>query len=200
MISDKVTAVVLAGGGSTRMGYNKALMKLGNMTMIERVIKPLENIFENIIVVTNDEKEYTMLNNVKFTRDYINIEEKNSLIGLYSGLKDSNTLHIFVIGCDMPFLNTDLVLHMINSLKDEDVIIPFVNGYYEPLYAIYSKRCIPEFEKLLEKKWYKIIDAFNNIAIKRIVEDDVKKFDPSMRCFENINTYQQFLQYKDIFE
>jgi len=200
MISNKVTAVVLAGGGSTRMGQDKALLKLGNKTMIERVVGPLQSIFENIIVVTNTPSKYKMLNNIKFVSDCINIEEKNSLIGLYSGLKQSETSHIFVIGCDMPFVNSELITYMVNSLKDEDVVVPFVGGHYQPLYAIYGKTCTEEFEKLLEQKWYKIIDVFKNANVKKIIEEDINKIDPSMICFENINTYDQYLQFKDNFE
>jgi len=200
MTSNKVTAVVLAGGGSTRMGQDKALLKLGNKTMLERVVEPLQSIFENIIIVTNTPNEYKMLNNVKFINDCINIEEKNSLIGLYSGLKESETSHIFAIGCDMPFVNTELIKYMINLLKNEDVVVPFVKGYYEPLYAIYGKGCTLEFERLIKQKWYKVTDVFKNVNVKKVIEEDINKIDSSMKCFENINTYEQYVQLKDIFE
>ncbi len=103
MINKCVTAVVLAGGKSTRMGQNKALLKMGKKTMIERVIDPLQKIFENIIVVTDNPKEYAMLKNVKFVQDYFDTGEKNSLIGLYTGLIESKTDYVFVTACDMPF-------------------------------------------------------------------------------------------------
>lgn len=200
MICNRITAVVLAGGGSSRMGKNKALLKLGNKTMIERVVNPLQRIFNDILVVANEPNEYKMLKGVRFIGDYINTEEKNSLIGLYSGLKQSETSHIFVMGCDMPFVNIEIIRHMTNMLKDEDVIVPFVGGHYQPLHAIYGKGCLPGFEKLLEKKRYKIIDVFKSVNIKKVIEEDIQEFDPQMFCFENINTYEEYLQIKDIFE
>lgn len=196
---DRVTAVVLAGGGSSRMGTNKALLKLGNKTMIERVVEPLKNIFNSIIIVTNDPEEYTILKGVRFVKDHVDIEEKNSLIGLYSGLRESETSHIFVMACDMPFVNLGLIKFMINSLRSEDVIVPFVGGHYQPLHAIYGKGCIPEFESLLEMGWYKIANVFKVVSMKEIMEDDIKKFDFNMLCFENINTYEEYLQIKDKF-
>ena len=200
MIYSRVTAVVLAGGRSIRMGRNKALLKLGNKTMIERVVEPLQTIFENIIIVTNMPKEYPMLKKVKFISDCVDMEEKNSLVGLYSGLIESKTDHIFVIACDMPFINTKLSEYMVDLLQDEDVIIPFVDGYYQPLYAIYGKRCIPEFEKLFQRRWYKIIDAFQDLKIRKITREEILELDSSMLCFENINTYDQYLQLKDVFD
>lgn len=200
MIYSRVTAVVLAGGRSIRMGRNKALLKLGNKTMIEKVVEPLQTIFENIIIVTNMPKEYSMLKKVKFVSDCVDMEEKNSLVGLYSGLIESKTDHVFVIACDMPFINTKLSEYMVDLLQDEDVIIPFVDGHYQPLYAIYGKRCIPEFEKLFQRRWYKIIDAFQDLKIRKITKEEILELDSSMLCFENINTYEQYLQLKDIFD
>lgn len=196
----KVTAVVLAGGGSVRMGENKALLKLGSKTIIERVVGSLQSVFNHVLVVTNKPEEYHMLEGVKFINDCVNTEKKSSLIGLYSGLKQSKTSHIFVVACDMPFINIDLIEYMVNSLKDEDVIVPFIEGYYQPLYAIYGKACIPELEKLLEKNMHKITKFFKNVKVKKIMENDIKNFDPQMVCFENINTKKEYLQVKNTFE
>lgn len=200
MDNNKVTAVVLAGGGSARMGTNKALLKLGNKTMIERVVDPLKNIFNDILVVTNNPEEYGMLRGVSFVRDCINIGGKNSLIGLYSGLKQSKTSHIFVIGCDMPFINTGLIRYMVDLLRDEDILVPYVEEYYQPLHAIYGKACITGFENLLEKKQYKISNIYDHVNIKTVTDDHIKKFDPHMLCFENINTYEEYLKARDNFE
>ena len=200
MFSSKVTAVVLAGGASTRMGQDKASLRLGNKTMLERIVGELQSIFENIIVVTNTPDKYEMLHNVKFVRDCLNMEERNSLVGLYSGLKQSETPNIFVLGCDMPFVNQHLIEYMVNSLKDEDIVIPFTNGYYEPLHAIYSRSCIPALEKLLQEKQYKITEMFTAVIVKKIIDEDIQKFDPSMACFKNINTYDEYLSLKDMFE
>lgn len=200
MLCTEVTAVVLAGGGSTRMGKNKALLNLGNRTMIERIVEPLKNIFKDITVVTNNPEEYNMLKGVQLIGDCIEIEEKNSLVGLYSGLKASCTSHVFVIACDMPFINNELIKSMINIIGTEDVLIPFVGGHYQPLHAIYKKTCLPEFEKLLEIKCYKIADAFLSLNINKINEQYIRNLDPTMSCFENINTLEQYLELKDNFD
>ncbi len=249
MGSNKVTATVLAGGGSTRMGRNKALLKLGDKMMIERVVDPLKNIFDDILVVTNEPEEYNMLKSVKFVKDCVDAGEKSSLIGLYSGLKQSETSHIFAIGCDMPFVNTELIKYMVGLLKNEDVVVPFSsngsiesivdsfkngnmgirnrnmdiknrnvgiknknenakNGntdiknrrYYQPLHAMYGKGCIPGFERLLGRGCYKIANIFEDVNVKKVTEEEIKKLDPYMLCFKNINTYEEYEQVLHFFE
>lgn len=222
MHSNKVTAAVLAGGGSIRMGRNKALLKLGNKTMIERVVNPLQCVFDDILVVTNEPKNYHMLEDIRFVPDCIDIGKRSSLIGLYSGLKQSATPYTFVIGCDMPFINTGLIEYMVDLLKDEDILVPFVDTelaenpvglskdgesalssirrHYQPLHAIYSRDCIPEIERLLKKGQYKVTNVFKNMNIRKILEEGVKKFDPNMLCFKNINTHEEYLQIMHSFE
>lgn len=200
MVSSEVTAIVLAGGGSTRMGQNKALLKLGNKTMIERIIDSLQILFERIIVITNHPEEYDMLKNVKFAKDCIDVGEKNSLIGLYSGLKQSETAYTFVIGCDMPFVHIELIQYMIGSLKDEAVMVPYINGFYEPLYAIYGKDCLEEMDKLIQAKNYRISTVFENVPSKKLTYDEIQIFDSSLACFKNVNTYDAYLKIKRTFE
>ncbi|HZJ77067.1 MAG TPA: molybdenum cofactor guanylyltransferase, partial [Oscillospiraceae bacterium] len=218
MSFNKVTAVVLSGGGSTRMGRNKALLKLGNKTMIERVVNPLQRIFDDILVVTNEPESYHMLEGIKFTPDCVDIGKKSSLIGLYSGLKRSENPHIFAIGCDMPFVNIELIRYMVNSLKNGDsngdTLVPFVdtdlvehiielskdknsavlsaNRHYQPLHAIYSKSCIPKIEGMLEEGNYKVTNIFRITNTKKIFENDIIRFDPNMLCFKNVNTYEEY--------
>lgn len=199
MDKNKISAVVLAGGGSARMGTNKALLKLGKETMVERVVNPLKDIFDKILVVTNRPEDYGMLEGVKFVKDCINTGKKSSLIGLYSGLKQSETSHIFAIGCDMPFINKGLIKYMVDSLGDEDIVAPFINGYYQPLHAIYGKTCIGPMELSLKEESYKITAIFNRVNVKKLTEDQVRNLDPLMLSFENINTHGEYLQIKGKF-
>ncbi len=199
MTYENITAVVLAGGRSSRMGRNKAFLKLGHKTMIETIVESLQKIFRNVIVVTNTPEKYTMLNQVEFIQDIIDTKEKKSLIGLYSGLVASKTDYVFVTGCDMPFVNIEFIKYMIESIKDEDIVVPFCYDHYEPLYAIYGKRCIPGFKELIEKNKFKIIDIFKNLNVKEIQKSEIRKFDKNTLCFKNINTYEQYMEIKDLF-
>ena len=192
MINTKVSAIVLAGGNSTRMGQNKALLKIGEKTLIELVVETLHKIFDEIIVVTNNPENYTMLEDVRFEGDCIETPVKNSLVGLYTGLIRAKNDRAFVVACDMPFLNKELIEYIIKSLGDEDLLIPFIEGHYQPLHAIYNKTCLDIMRNMIIRGNYKIIDFYDDVNTIKINEDIVRQFDPLLKSFMNINTKEVY--------
>ncbi|WP_090550060.1 molybdenum cofactor guanylyltransferase [Natronincola ferrireducens] len=197
MKKKSISVVILAGGGSTRMGRNKALLQLGNKTMIEEIIDKVRPLFDEIIVVTNNPEEYPMLRDILFVKDTIKTAQKNSLVGIYTGLLTSQNPYTFIIPCDMPFINSELITYMIHQLEEEDILIPFVEGHYQPLHAIYGKKCLAPIKKLLDKEQYKIINFFPEVSVKTICDEEVTRFSKDMICFLNINTYENYLTIKE---
>ncbi len=193
-----ISAVILAGGNSRRMGENKALLQLDSETMIERVVNSLRPLFNEIIVVTNDQKEYSMLNNIRFVKDFKDLKTRSSLIGLYSGLYAANSDYIFAVACDMPLLNIPLINFMKNKIINQDIIIPYINGFYEPLHAFYSKNCLRPMKSQLDKKDFKILNFFSRVnIIETINNTQIRKFDPYLNSFLNINNYEEYLEFKN---
>ncbi|QUH19983.1 molybdenum cofactor guanylyltransferase [Alkaliphilus sp. B6464] len=199
MDKKRISAVVLAGGNSTRMGQNKALLELGSKTIIERVVEILKTTFEEIIIVTNTPKVYSMLKDVRFVPDCFESREKKSIIGLYTGIFEAENNYAFVVACDMPFLNTDLINYMIDNIGDEDILVPYINGYYQPLHAIYNKNCLRSIRTLIDSKNYKIIDLFNyfdNLKVRKINDEILDRLNITDSCFLNMNTYQEYINIK----
>ncbi|ABW18641.1 molybdenum cofactor guanylyltransferase [Alkaliphilus oremlandii] len=189
----KVTGLVLAGGNSTRMGQNKSLLKIDSKSLIEIVVEKLKNLFDEIIVVTNNPENYPMLKDIRFEKDCIETPVKNSLVGIYTGLLKSSNDHVFVVACDMPFLNMDLVQHMLSELGNEDILVPFLEGHYEPLHAIYNKTCLANIKHMIDIGNYKIINLYNDVKTIYVNEKEIRSIDPQLKSFMNINT-------KDIFD
>lgn len=192
-----VTAVILSGGASTRMGVNKSLLKIGELTIIETILNKLKKLFKNVVIITNQEDDYMMLQDVTFYRDCVETSDKNALVGIYTGLINAKTDYIFVVACDMPLLNLSLIEHMILQMENEDIGIPYFDGYFQPLYAIYKKSCIPFIENQLNSKNYKIIDFYDKMKIRKFTHDDIIVFDRNLTSFLNINTkesYSEFLE------
>lgn len=200
MDKKQISAVVLAGGNSTRMGQNKALLELGSKTMIELVVEKLKTIFEEIIIVTNTPQIYNMLKNVRFVPDYFESIEKKSIIGLYTAILEAENNYAFVVACDMPFLNIDIINYMVENVRDEDILVPCINGYYQPLHAIYHKKCLESIKNLLDCQNYKIIDLFdhfnNNLKINKINDKTLNILKIPSNSFINLNTYEEYLEVK----
>jgi len=113
---------------------------------------------------------------------------KGSLGGIYTGLVSANTFYSLVVACDMPFLNRALLRYLVGLAPDFDVVVPNVNGWIEPLHAIYSKNCLTPIEKLLHQGKLGVRQLFDLVNTRYVCEDEIIKFDPERLSFFNINT------------
>lgn len=186
MISD-VTGVLLAGGKSTRMGQDKRFLPIGDRTLLERGLCTLRSLLQHVCIVIAQDSPFLSAN-VSVLRDVV--AHCGSLGGLYTGLREAPTPHIFLAACDMPFLNVNLIRYMIGLKEQADIIVPSWNNRLQPTHAIYSKRCAPILEDMIRMRQVKIQDAFQHpsLAVRFMTEGEVRKFDPEGRSFLNINT------------
>ncbi len=186
-----ISAIVLCGGQSSRMGYkNKCFFKLGELSFIEIITDKLSTIFDNILLVAKDPKEYIPLG-YKVVTDVF--KESSSLTGIHAGLLFSSTKYNFIVGCDTPLIKLELIKYLVSTLDSNyQVVVPKVKGYFEPLCAIYSKDCIPIIEDMLTKKSFKISKLFSEVNTRTVEDSILKKYDPSLHSFFNINTEEDY--------
>jgi len=182
-----MAAIILAGGKSSRMGYqDKAFLKIGRTSVIKRQLTLLKKYFKKIIVVTNSPSNYKRLRGVTVVSD--TIPGCAALGGIFSGLLSSPDNYNFILACDMPFINIPLVKYMYKNSSGYDLVIPRVNNRYEPLFGIYSKQCIRQIKPLLAKKIFKISKLFPRVKIREISKGEIAKFASPKEIFMNINT------------
>ncbi|KJS21445.1 MAG: hypothetical protein VR72_10510 [Clostridiaceae bacterium BRH_c20a] len=176
--------IILAGGKSSRMGKNKAFLALGELTLVEHIIKMGKGAGINeMILVTNEVKNYEFLD-VKVVEDYY--PGMGPLAGIHSGLIHSKYLNNFVIPCDMPFVTTDIINKLLLDQSDCQVVVPMMDGKYQPLTAIYTRDCIPFIEQLLKENISKVIKLYDLVKTCYVeLKDDASFF--------NINTPNDYL-------
>lgn len=185
--------IILAGGDSKRLGQPKALLNFEGLSLIERMVQKLEKLFNRITLVTDRPELYRGLP-VKITGDLIADQVKSPLRGIHAGLSVSDLPYQFVVACDMPYLNLDLIDYMEGFTSGYDVVVPQIGSYYQPLHAYYSRRCIGVIEKQIELGSYKIIDFYAKINAYYLGRAEIEKFDPEQRSFININTWDDYHQ------
>lgn len=183
----KCSAVIVAGGLNSRMGgQNKAFLKIGEKTILSRTLDALQELFDEIVLVTRNPQEYSDYP-VSIATDIY--EDRSSLTGIHSGLYHAKNSFVFVAPCDAPFLQVGFIKFLMGTIEPEDdVVIPYHGGHYEPLCAVYSKRCIPKIESQLADKNYRIYDFFESVRLKKISIEQIKTVDPQMLSFFNVNT------------
>ena len=184
-----ITAIILAGGKSTRMGQEKSLILFSGKPLIEVLIDKLSRIFNNLMIITNKPDLYKKYG-IEIHTDLL--KNHGSLGGIYTGLFYSKTNYNFICACDMPFLNENLIKFMLKKTGSYDIIIAQHNARLEPLSAIYSKSCITPIKEQLSKNNLKITDFFSSVKVKTITENEIMTFDAEGKCFVNINTREDF--------
>ncbi len=184
-MASKMTGIILAGGKNTRIGMEKAFLRIGDKVIIEEVSAKLSRIFPKIMVVTNSPNPYCY-QGLEVVRDIL--PDKGALGGIYSGLVASETHYNFVLACDMPFISLDLIEYMRENAEGYDVVIPKLNNYFQPLHAIYSKDCIQPIKAQLHRNELQVFGFFDRVEVKCISAEEVKAFDPRGIAFFNINT------------
>ncbi len=195
-----VSCIVLAGGRSTRLGRNKVVEKIGNQSLIERVISRLSDLESDIIIVAAKESSMPQLTNFHRLKQVNDIYPgRGSLGGIYTGLTTSQTNYNLVVACDMPFLNLDLLRYMISNAEGYEAVIPKSNyDVLEPLHAVYSKHCIPAIESLIKKDRFSILELYPLIKVKYLEYSEVERLDPQHLSFFNINTEEDLKVAKEL--
>ncbi len=185
-----LSAIILAGGNSSRMKYNKEFIKLGDSYLIHQQIKQLLTIFKEVIVVSNNPDHYKNLN-VKVVKDII--KGKTPIIGLHAGLVHSSNKYNYVIACDMAFINLDFINYLVSLVGNHNAYVAKYNNYIEPFNAIYSKDIINYIEAFLESGNYGFQRLVKQLNTYYINEQKVSFYQQEMDMFKNINNESDLL-------
>ena len=177
----------MAGGQNKRFsGMNKAFSQVGGKCILDRIYCVFKEIFDEIILVTNDPLQYLEWD-LNIATDLFPI--RCSLTGIHTGLFHMTTPYAFFAACDTPFLKKELVETVIEGIEPRfDVIIPETSEGLEPLCSVYSKKCLKPIEYQLLKQELKIRRFFRNVHVKKLSEKILRQKDPNLLYFFNVNT------------
>jgi len=190
----KASGIILAGGRSRRLGRAKALEPFQGEPMIRRVISRLSQVTGDLVFVVNDQEQASAL---PITPDNVSLPYKTavdlypdggSLGGIFTGLSAADSQWAFVVACDMPFLNVDLMNQMLSLRDNNDAVVPRTDGYPEPTHALYNKTCLPRMEKRLQNNDLKIARFFDEVTMCFIEEAELRDIDKDLVSFFNVNT------------
>jgi molybdopterin-guanine dinucleotide biosynthesis protein A len=183
----EVTGVLLAGGKSRRMGEDKRYLVVGEETLIERGLSVLRSTFQEVLVVIAQDSPPLGLD-AKVVRDLV--PECGSLGGLYTGLMQAATPWIFVVACDMPFLDQAVIAQFTSRRATADIVIAKLAARLHPMHALYGKQCLPVLEQMIQARQLKIQElvSYSSLRVQYVTDVDLLTIDPSGRSFQNVNT------------
>jgi molybdenum cofactor guanylyltransferase len=197
---NKATGIILAGGRSTRMGKDKALLPLPGpagtqqrTTFVEHLSSTLATCCPEILLVARDTAQAvqyaSMLpDNIHILTD--NLPGVGPLMGLYSGLRAmrSSSSHALVVAVDMPFVQPALISFLLSQPPPNSLRVPVVQNAAQVLLAIYPRTVLPLIEELLQKGRGDPRSLLEVAPVQYIEEAQLRLFDPQLRSFVNVNT------------
>ena len=190
------TAVILAGGNSSRMGFDKQCIMLKGKRLIELQIQVLQGIFSEIIIVTNKPELYKDYR-CKITTDQL--QSFGPMGGIHAGLKAAQSQFSYFIACDMTYINLNYIKYMKENLytTKASCCITKLGDWIEPFNAFYSKDTIKDIEEHLnqnKKSVHSLVKKLNTLYIE---ENTARSFSPNWDMFLNLNTKEDLQQYMD---
>lgn len=184
-----LTLVVLSGGSSRRMQWDKALLPAPEGTIIEHILKKLEDHFDEVLISVSDREKFAFLKRRLIVDDK---PGEGPMMGIKTALKASKNEKNFVIACDIPVVDFSFLKKLIQEAGLFDIAIPISQGgRKEPLFGVYTKSVLLEMEKLLGENVFSLLPLFKRCRVRYVPLGE-------NTWFKNLNTrrdYEDFLDH-----
>jgi molybdopterin-guanine dinucleotide biosynthesis protein A len=186
-VNTKISGFILAGGKSSRMGTDKALLSVQGQPLLQRM-KNIIQPFCDLVFISGNNPEYS-----KFGDPLIQdvFSGCGPISGVYSSLNFSTTEWNLFVSVDAPFINEELIRLLIENAVGCDCVIPRHESGVEPLIAMYNRSCMPTIEKIIKTGNFKLQNLISILDAKILNCNDLIQKYP--RLFHNFNRMEDFL-------
>lgn len=195
-----MTGIILTGGKSSRMGQEKALMRVEGAPVLRRIIDLFQKLFDEVLIVTNREGRF---DGCGFREVVDLIPDCGPLGGVYTGLHYAGSSLVFAVSCDLPFIHAPAAGLIMKESGAHDIVVPDIQGRLHPLHAAYSRRCMPYLLERIRSNRLDITGFINEaqgLSVKRIFAGEWVKEDPEFRSLFNMNTIEDWNEANEMAE
>jgi molybdopterin-guanine dinucleotide biosynthesis protein A len=186
MIAD-CTALILAGGDSSRMGQDKAGLLLDGTTLLQRVTATMQDIFPAVIVSVRQPRAEVALPQVCDAQ-----ADGGPLAGLVAGLAQVETPWMFAVACDMPFIQSAVIERMAELRGEHQAVVPLIGGHPQPLFAFYSKAALDTMREMQAAGEKRVRAVLQRLDVRYVEEAELRDHDPQFRSFVDLDTPQDY--------
>ena len=186
------SAVILAGGAGSRLGKEKSLVEFDGRPLIQWSVEKLALLVEDVVVVARGPEQARQLEDLipyaSITCD--SISGYGPVAGLAAGIEKARNEYVLAIGCDLPFLNVDVVNLLFERAQGWDAAVPIrENGMMEPLHSVYKRDALLcACQKAIERGERRIRVPLSMLRVKCVAVELLKNLDPELLTFFNLNT------------
>ena len=188
LIPVPVTAVILCGGRSSRMGQDKGSLPFGDETMLARIVRIARATADSVIVVARRNQPVP----ADVTLVYDAVEDLGPLAGISAGLSASNTDLNIVIACDMPLINPHVLRRLASLIDENDACVAVADGHPSALCGIYRSRIAPVAQALLDSGERRVMRLLDQVQTKRVDAALFRDIDPHLVTFISVDTPEKY--------
>jgi molybdopterin-guanine dinucleotide biosynthesis protein A len=189
----RIGGIILCGGQSRRMGQPKEWLPFGNEVLLQRVVRIVRSVVSPVVVVAEPSRDVPILaNEVRLVRD--TAEYRGPLQGLVNGLSalSDEIDAVYLSACDVPLLRAAFIQRLIERMGSADIVVPEVEGFRQPLAALYRVNVLASAENLLQQNRFRLLDlqeAHQTVIVQR---HDFVDVDPELESLRNLNTPEEY--------
>jgi molybdopterin-guanine dinucleotide biosynthesis protein A len=184
MIED-CTAIVMAGGDSSRMGTDKASILLDGQTLLQSVIATMQQMFPQVIVSVRQPRA-----GIDLPQVCDEVPDGGPLAGLAASLGQITTPWAFMVACDMPFVVPEVIELLARYRSRHQAVVPVVHGHPQPLAAFYATSCLAPLRASLTAQQKGLRSALQQLDVRYVGEAEMLAADPHLRSFFDLDTPQ----------
>lgn len=183
-----VSAIVLGGGRSIRMGHDKAALPFGPETMLARVVRAVQCVADDVVVVGDSRQR--LPDGVRVVPDPV--EGLGPLAGLATGLAAVRGERALLLACDMPLVAPALLQRMLELAGDADACVPLVDGVPMTTCAAYATRVLPRAQEHLASGARSLRALLTDVSVRWVTADQLRQVDPDLLSFWDCDTPEQY--------
>ena len=184
-----MTAIILAGGRSSRMGTPKALLPFAGEPLIVHIVRKLQPLFSEIVVVAAPGQP---LPSIRARIVHDEDAYQGPVGGIYYGLRAIADDFAFILSCDAPFASTTLIDELVRLRTRHDVVVPRWAGRLQPLFAVYRTTVLPVLDAQLRAGELRPVSLFEKVNTRIVHEEEIRRLDPAGDSFINMNTPDEY--------
>ena len=185
-----MTGIVLAGGQSRRMGTEKALLRLNGETFLERAVSRLCAVCSDVIIAKRPDQALPAIAGCRTVTD--ERPGLGPLAGLVAALAASDDEWHLALACDLPLVRPELLRLIAGEAAGADAVVPRAASKLQPLIAAYSRTCLEPARRALSSRRRAVASLLDQVNVKVLNEPQLRRADPDLRSFLNVNTWQDY--------
>jgi molybdopterin-guanine dinucleotide biosynthesis protein A len=186
MITD-CTALILAGGDSSRMGQDKAGLLLDGTSLLQRATLSMQQVFPKVIVSVRQPRAEVALPQVCDAEP-----DGGPLAGLVAGLAQVESSWMFALACDMPFIQPAVIERMAELRGEHQAVVPLIGGHPQPLFAFYAKAALDIMREMQAAGEKRVRAVLQRLDVRYVEEAELRDYDPQFRSFVDLDTPQDY--------